>query len=406
MKTAHLLKTAPSHLGVIARAIDNSLKHSRPCLSLPAAMTFCATLKSGRVFYKNTHPTLYTLAIAPSAYGKSTVQQRIEDIATELNLDIIGREPGSDSGLVRSIQQTPRQFCLYDEFGLAVSEFATGKASYRALMIRMILGLFSSAGRKYRGMSYATKDPIDIQDPFFNLFGVSTGSTFFPALSNDFVHNGFLSRFFCFFAGENLPERDPKPFILPDYTLDWIKYIDAWTPEDGDLGSILKVKAYEIDLSQSQTYNFVIDKFDLKTEQTKDEFERVFWARAGELFTKLCLVVLDDELIEDVDLKGPIGWAYEVTEFCISNAIKECREKLGSSSAKGKLYEDFLNLFDGEKVSLTNLGKRAHNRRLGLSSKERADMVQELVNVGSLEEIVESEPDSQKKSKYYRKIKT
>lgn len=403
MKTKKLLDSAPGHLGSIARAIDDSLKHSRPCLSLPAAITFCATLKSGRVFYGKTEPTLYTLAIAPSAYGKSTVQQRLEDLATELQLDIIGREPGSDSGLVRSLQRNPRQFCLYDEFGLAVAEFANGSASYRALMIRMILGLFSSSGRKYRGMSYATKDSIDIEAPYFNLFGVSTGSTFFPSLSNDFVHNGFLSRFFCFFSSENLPERSAIPFLVPDETKDWIKKIEQWEPKKGKLGQIL-IEKKEVNLSKSDTYCLAIQKFEHKTEATKDEFERVFWARSGELFTRLCLVLIDETLEEELNTKGSIWWAYELTEFCIYSAIKECRERLRGDNYRAKLYDGFLGLFvDDKEISLTDLGQKSHNNRLGLTSKERKEMIQELLEVGKIEELYIPEPDSQKKTKFYKR---
>lgn len=384
MKTKKLLDSAPGHLGIIARAIDDSLKHSRPCLSLPAAITFCATLKSGRVHYGRTEPTLYTLAIAPSAYGKSTVQQRLEDLASDLSLDVIGREPGSDSGLVRSLQLNPRQFCLYDEFGIAVNEFANGSNGYRAMMIRLILGLFSSAGRKYRGMSYATKDPVDIESPYFNLFGVSTGITFFPALNNDFVHNGFMSRFFCFFAESGITEREAKSFIVPESTKKWIKKIETWYPREGNLGKGL-IKKIEVDLSKSETYNLAIEKFEYKTEKTTDEFERVFWARSGELFTRLCLVLIDETLEEEFNNKSPIWWAYELVQSCIESAIKECRERLIDDNHKAKLYDRFLNLFPEDKeIGLTELGQRSHSNRLGLDSTQRREMLKELISIGKI----------------------
>jgi hypothetical protein len=399
------LEDAPSHLGILARAIDSTLRYSRPSLSLPAAITFLAALKCGRVFdASGIEPNIYTLAIAPTGYGKSQVQKCLEDLLAELKIDLMGREPASDAGLLRSLREKPRQMLCYDEFGLTASEYATGKSGHKSLIMKYFLDLFSKAGRRLRGLSYSERQPEDIESPYLSLFASTTSSTLFPNLTEAFIHNGFFSRFFIFFAEEDLnsKRKTPKRFEIPDDTKAYLATIEQWQARKGNLGAILGKEKMLIELNNSKIFRDFATEFEETAENCKDESERVFWIRARELFTKLCLVALPDFKKPSLEI---LSWCEGLTSYCVRKAHKECISRIGSTNNRSQAKEAFLKLLDkDERLSRKELTRRILNRKIMLSKTEKSDILNELVESGLWEESQEINQESQKKTTFYKKL--
>ena len=210
------LKDCPGECGKLAQSIDRSLRQPRAAVALPAALSFFSTLKCGRlVSPTGIHPNIFTLSIANSSSGKTTAQQIVQNILHEAGLlETQFREPASTAGLLHALYKNPRSLMLWDECGYAIEALANNK-DFKAGFLPLIMELYSSAGRLFKGPEYAMhsqKQRVDLDGPYLSIYGASTGVRFFEAINEKFVHDGLLPRWVIFLGEENPRFQDPKPF--------------------------------------------------------------------------------------------------------------------------------------------------------------------------------------------------
>lgn len=395
-----LLLSCPGFVGEIARSVDSHLKHSRPSISLPAALAFVAAIKSGRVVADNgIECTLYVLSLAPTGYGKTRAQNVLEDITAKAGIkNLFGNEPTSDSGLISGLALQNRQLLLWDEFGEALDDLSNSKNSPKATVLTAMTKAFSSAGRTLRGKQYADGHKSEAENVFLSVFGVSNQFSFENAINERFVHNGFLGRWLCFVPDKNKPELKPcVPKPVSDECIEWLRRVDIWRPAVGNLASAMKKDKKVVPLSTFEAFRSGFENFDELAENCKSEVERAFWARAGELYTKLCLI-FTDKTPKDEELT----WCWMLVEELILAQIKRCKDLMGGNDDKSRAKDKYIKLIaTGEEISQSELYRRSY--RLPLSKIEKSDMNEMMIESGKWEVTTRKQsPNDRKVRKYYK----
>lgn len=371
------LSTMPGLVGDIARHVDAQFEQSSPHISIPAALSFVSSIRAGRVeCAEGISPNLYCCIVAPSGTGKSQAQQAIQNLAMESDLGpMLMGKPASDSGLLKALQDYNRRFLIWDEFGIALGELSKSQASYRALILSTLMDLFSAAGRTYLGKEYASQPRVDIKEPFLSILAASTPNRFFGALNEDFVCDGFLSRWLLFFE----PERRPKKIITTEDRglplAEKVREANKPTPpKRGNLAQVFGAERRFIEPASNQP--LVKESYREKARASSTEIQRIFWSRAFEQYTKLTLCVTDNSAVQYSDSL----YAAELVDELIEAAIKRC-ENLLYASEREKTKEKFrAALRPGEVLPLAVLTRRTY--RLNLSRSERTALIEDLIESG------------------------
>lgn len=371
-----ILDTLPGLAGDIARLIDNKLDASRPHISIPAALSFVSALKAGRVeCQEGTSPNLYCCVVAGSGTGKSRAQDVIRDLVVEANLEsLLMGKPASDSGLLKALSTNPRQFLIWDEFGIALSELSKAAASHRALILSTLMELFSQAGKLFIGKEYSEQRRVDIASPFLSLFVASTPNRFFGALNQDFVEDGFLPRWLIFFPPAKL-KPDKSAFEVPDDIAQRIVALDTPTVGgEGNIARILGVQKKFIPPVENQRM-FQLD-FKYQTERAKNEVQRIFWSRGFEQYLKLVMVLADG----DAPTFEEGMFAFGMVKDIIASEIETCERSLYASERE-RTKERFRAMIEvGKTITLSQLTRKSW--RLNLSKTERLALVDDLIDSG------------------------
>ena len=394
---ANLLIEAPGLLGDIARYIDSNLKYTQPAISLSLALGFCAALKSGRVVAEGVEPNLYTCVVAPSGTGKSQAQAAIQQLVTDSDLlSMLMGKPASDAGMLKTLAEEARRLLIWDEFGIALQELADSKASYRALILSLIMDLFSAAGKTYLGKEYATQRRTDIKAPYLSICAASTPNRFFSALDEDFVDDGFLSRWLIF-----LPEEEITDQVLPKqstkHLIERVLAIDVWRPSTSkkNIKAALEVEKVAIDFSDVSIHKSTKRNYRDRVKNAKTEFERIFWSRAYELYLKVCLATCEKNFVTFDEAL----FATELVDSCIYRCIQACQSKLGETKRQ-KMNQRFANVIrPGEKLTAQALSKRVWNFNVPRYEKDK--LISDLLDAGIWQKTLEVSEDSRRKTTYY-----
>lgn len=392
-----LLDAAPGTYGKLAKLIDNTLGWSKDSanISLASALALLGMLKSGRVSATGIHPNVYCCVTLPSGTGKTKAQKIVTSILEAANLDsLLMGKPGSDSGILKALSKNERKLLIWDEFGLALWEMMRSKSSYRAAIPALLTDLYSAAGKKFLGRELKHEARVDIDKPFLSVLAGSTPNRFFGSLDENFVADGFLSRWFLFFeeSADDIP-WDPYKITMEEIVQE-IKQIEEWEREEdkGNLG-FLKVKTKEIKIPTTEAVK-AIDFFNAQKAQARSETEAVFWTRGFEQWVKMVLI-----------LDGHYSYAIEFVALNIENTVQKCRNALGVDSRQRMLVERVKNLIPvGGEVNIQTLTKRCWH--LGLRLYERNAIIDTLLESEEWErfEVTGTNGSRKKSQTFFRRL--
>lgn len=369
-----MLPRFPGLVGDVARYVNSKLETPNSSIALATALSFVAALKCGRVECDGINPNLYCCVIAPSGSGKTQAQNAIQGLIAHCDLQhLLMGKPASDSGLLAALSEDSRRYLIWDEFGIALSELANSKSSYRALILSTLMDLYSTAGIKYLGKQYSERSRVDIESPYLSILAGSTPNRFFGSLNEDFVCDGFLARWLVFHCPEEPPSEPSEVFQTRIY--ETIERFEKWpTQQGGDLSFLkLSKKVYSIDRAQKCSAK---EHFKLLVKNSSTELERVFWARGYEQFMKLLLIISDNELTDE-----NYTYAHALTHTIIGNCIKICRDNLGTNQQQRSLGEKVRNLIKpGGEITMSALSKLCYD--LGIKRFERDQLIESLLESG------------------------
>lgn len=220
---------------------------------LPIALASCGgVLSRDFVSESATSTNMYWVLIAPTATGKEAALRCVNDVLTAYGDDRRAGSPSSEGGVLAALERNAASNFVIDEMG----EFLKGvfdpkAAGFKAATGTVLMDLYTKGGSAYLGREYAkqtgrdARKRADIDSPCPSIFGATTPSTFYAALSAAVVDSGFLPRMLTVRAPDSVPEpnweqsAEPLPAMMCDW-LDAVKLRVAQHQKDVDASGNLR----------------------------------------------------------------------------------------------------------------------------------------------------------------------
>ena len=193
--------SCPGLVGKIAEWIVSSSTYQQPLFALGAALAVVGTAAGRHIMGPTESGThLYVICVAPTGAGKD---RPLQSISTLLDAAGIGPEaclgPGnftSASALEKTVIRQPACVCPIDEFGVFLAKGKSRTASTHEQGVPGLLRqLWSSSFNIVSGIERAAETRRTIYWPALSIFGASTITEFYAALSSIDASNGVLNRF-------------------------------------------------------------------------------------------------------------------------------------------------------------------------------------------------------------------
>lgn len=360
---------APGLVGSLCTWLNTTAYYQQPVLSLAASLAFVAALKAHRVQSPTGLRTnLYVAGVAPASSGKGHALEQLKRLVRSARLShLMAGKPVSDSGLLKTLQNSNgRRLILWDEFGLALAEMTSWKASgHKAAILSCLMDLFSSSASTYFGKEYADHDGkmkrVDIEQPCLSLYGVSTPTRFFEALSSGHASDGFVSRWLLFESdpGEINPKR-PTLAEPPDWLVGAVQGLEAAPINRAPKGNLdltidPPVLHYESDTAARWVKDLSRD-FEAKKSQTKNDLLRSLWGRAAEHTIKIALTIEDSSTHISAH---SLNYAEQLVKALVGGMIRAVEENVADNEAESQKKKVLKIIKSATMLTRTQLGQRA-----------------------------------------------
>jgi Bifunctional DNA primase/polymerase, N-terminal/Protein of unknown function (DUF3987) len=383
----------PGLVGEIVKWIEGSSSSPSRPLALAAALPFvgtlCARHQSGPTDLRT---NLYVVALAPSGYGKDFARKAISRLAGACGLDrMLGPENFlSDSAMRKTIEHTPALLSLMDEFGGFVGKIMDRRAgSHQSNMRQMLMQLFTTSDDVYRGSAAAQDAATPIYNPCFSIYGTSTPTDFWNAMSSKGIADGFLPRWLVVtMTGE--PERDVAPSIPKTPPVALVEACKSVYKESrsGNMADVThgRVKARMAPFAKGgeEAFRRWRDIFHARAKRTQPDLA-VLWTRSMEIALRLAhIVAVGCDPIKP-EVTGPlVDWAAKLTELSTRSCIVEVRDRLASNDKQAEYVKvrRWIKESEDTGVSATQL-KRMVNGEFDLRRLE--DITKQLSESGQIE---------------------
>ncbi|MCA1854439.1 DUF3987 domain-containing protein [Massilia oculi] len=236
-RVTDFLARLPSVMQQIGAWYQNRAFYYQETFVLPIALAACgAVLARDFTSQGQASTNMYWVLIAPTATGKEAALRCVNDIVTVYGDQRRAGAPTSQGGVLAALERNPASCLVIDELGEYLKGvFDLKAAGFKAAIGPILMDLYTKGGTEFLGQEYAkqtgpdARKRADIKSPCPSIFGATTPSTFYAALSAATVDNGFLPRLLPFRA----PDRVPTPnFVqkeepVPAVVIEWLETIKS-----------------------------------------------------------------------------------------------------------------------------------------------------------------------------------
>jgi hypothetical protein len=255
---ANFIQQLPPVMQAIATWYQKRAFMFQETFVLPVALTSCgAVLARDFVSDNDTSTNMYWVLIAPTATGKEAALGCVNEAVAAYGDSRRAGAPSSEGGVLAALERNPASCYVIDELG----EFLKGvfdpkAAGYKAATGTVLMDLYTKGGSDYLGREYAkqtgrdARKRADIGSPCPSIFGATTPSTFYAAMSAAVINNGFLPRMLPFRAPDVVPEpnweqkKEPVPAAIREWQ-DMVKSrIVAHQKELDAAGNLLRAQSH------------------------------------------------------------------------------------------------------------------------------------------------------------------
>lgn len=314
----------PGLVGEIATFIYQSANRQIKEVALIGAIAFMAGL-TGRAFnISGTGLNQYLVLLAETGVGKEAAATGINKLVAAIEpqcpsiLDYIGPNFASPQGLIRHLSNHSQSFCVFmGEIGLWLQNICSKWARGNELgMRKILLELYNKSGdtNVFSGVvhSDSKKDAKKVPNPNFTLFGESTPDSFYRALDEANIQEGFLPRFTVIeYNGKRPRNNEHGSKVKPDPNL---------VTRLGNLTAMCS-------LSQQQNKVWPVDmddearefarKFDIECDDrinnSEEGFTRELWNRAHLKMLKLAALIAVGVQYQDPKINlQQMKWAHQL----------------------------------------------------------------------------------------------
>ncbi|RJG05987.1 DUF3987 domain-containing protein [Noviherbaspirillum cavernae] len=239
----------PGMLGRIVGWMAQTAPKYQPELFVAAAIAVGAAAM-GRL-YRSDHgnfTSLFIVMVALSGEGKEHPQQCVTRLLSAAGLDkvIAGAGYTSSSAVISALMRTPSHVAIIDEVGkLLKFSRALGQSNSEAAIDKLV-EVFGKCDGVMKPQNYsmtgltpqqaANLSDRVVHNPVVSLLGATTPATFYQALTDDLVREGFLGRVIT--VQSKMPRqmaRMVKAAPPPEDAVVWCKSLVSDAAEHGDL---------------------------------------------------------------------------------------------------------------------------------------------------------------------------
>lgn len=393
------LLTIPGVLGDAVRHYNEVSTTTQRQFAVQAALSL-GSVACGRYWCSefDNYSSLYLVNLGATGSGKEFGRTFLSRCLAESGLDeLIG--PGgyaSGAGMMGAMVMKPRHVTTFDEFGKLLA--STGGASNTNLRDAqtLLISIFGTLGTEVRPQAYSlngkTRDQVDlmrkqvVRRPAVTVLGLSTPETFFDAVSQDDVANGFLNRLLVVNTREQPRVEDPRRWKkIPDRLKQWL--IDYGQAPDADIEGLedpMEVMEPEVVHFTSeakarlrQIAQFVIDR---QRELRPMRLDGM-WSRSKELTQRISLIVALSEEHKKISLSD-VDWAWDYVRFYTEEMIRNTRRYMGASPVIRVSEHLAEMIIDAGSKGLTmrEMGRRATGFHM-MSERDRKDVLSRLETI-------------------------
>lgn len=394
---SHCLETT-GRLGQLCAWINSTAPRPQPILTLAASVTALAGFFGNRYSVEplGTRLNMYVCGIAPTGSGKDHPRKCISTVfeAGGAGGYIMGSNVTSDAAILKALERNPSQFCQMDEIGLMLQELASNNvAAYKKGISATLMTLYSSSGGTHRGTEYAdpNRKRVDIENPCLCIYGTSTKSELYKALSTADADSGYLNRWVII-------EGDQKP-ALSQLNFDHHTKLD---PPEELVASIHDVIAWRT-FESNHTITVTVASEAQSALQEVWQFSQQngpLWVRYFENTVKFAAVaaISDDHKEPTINLRHA-EWARDLVQWCTQNMEISFKHNVSDSSYQHKLnrIHEIIRHAGDAGITLTELSRATSSYR----ADERNNILEHLFESELIAVAEEKSPRTHKPVKRF-----
>lgn len=385
----NIIENAPGLVGRIASWINNTSIYKHPILSLGASLAAVGALKAHRVRTEtNLRTNLLILGLAPASSGKGRAMEQVENLLVASGLEkLLGGKPVSDSAVIKMLKNGKgRRLIQWDEIGIALQEMTNARAAgHKAAILGIMMELFSSAGKTYRGKEYADHDNkmkrMDLIQPCLCVYGATTPGRLYDSLSSSHTVDGFAPRWLVMETDVPFPTR--REIGINDVPTDLIRdvqLIEKMTTNDTPQGNIDEVFTVrpKVIFCETRAKKLLIeiqDFFDLERRKNSEEHEGIeaIWGRGVEHILKISLTIEEGPEIS----YESVLWSFDLVKHCIKNLVTAVIDRISDNEHQRSLNRILTIVRKRGPAGISR--SSLYNQTRWLKTYERNDIIETLV---------------------------
>lgn len=316
----------PGFAGYIAQYIYQAAPRPVKEVAIVAALGLLAGICGKAWHIPKSGLNLYVILIARSAVGKEAMHQGISEIIAACSKEnplfhkfIDFTEYASGPALTKACVGNPCFVNVSGEWGRKLKRLAQedGRDGALQTLRTQMTNLYQKSGPQaiVGGIGYSTTDNnvASVAGVSYSMIGETTPGTFYEALTDSMMEDGFLSRFLVVEYTGLRPEPNQNAVTAPD---------DA-------LRRALNAMATQADLMIAKNYSMLIDRneaaahmmadFERECDQringTDDESRRQMWNRASLKSLRIAgLLAVADNWMTPCITEQHVAWAQDVVK--------------------------------------------------------------------------------------------
>lgn len=208
-------------VGQIARWICDTAVTPTPILCYGAALALVGTV-AGRQFRgpTGTGTHLYTIAVAPTGAGKDHPMRAVTTALSDAGMSgMIGPSDfTADTAVIGHVAAHPLSVCMMDEFGSFWRRISGKKSgNWERAITKALREPWGASFGMMKTKQYVGIPAQDIWWPALSIFGATTPTEFFGALSGTDIENGMVNRLFVLPTGRYVDDKRSREEIKAAY---------------------------------------------------------------------------------------------------------------------------------------------------------------------------------------------
>ena len=314
----------PGFAGAIAKYIYQSAPRPVKEVAIVAALGLLAGLCGKAWHIPKSGLNLYIILIARSAVGKETMHQGISEIiaacakkSPSFHKYIDFTEYASGPALIKACVGQSCFVNVSGEWGRKLKRLAQDDGRDGALQTlrTQMTNLYQKSGPQaiVGGIGYSSTDNnvASIAGVSYSMIGETTPGTFYEALTENMMEDGFLSRFLVIEYDGKRPEGNERPITSPD---------DQMVQALNNIASqadAMMAQNYSMPVGRDEASAAIMKSFELECDaninRTDDESRRQMWNRAALKSLRIAaLLAVADNWMTPCIREEQIRWAQQV----------------------------------------------------------------------------------------------